>query len=116
MTNVYVYRKHKCGKRSFPHRTMRRGLRVAWLSLVPARTTCSLASIPSTISCLDVLAGSSRAWSIDDVVQDVVREVVRDDGSVKKVLTTEAWVHHTLMHATSPRLRLTVSYTHLSYR
>lgn len=44
-------------------------------------------------SCLDIMSASSKAWSIDDVVKDVYNERHRADGTVEKVLTTEAWVH-----------------------
>ena len=39
------------------------------------------------------MAAPNRAWSIDDVVQDIHLDIPREDGSVETVLSTQAWVH-----------------------
>lgn len=60
---------------------------------LPVVITWSLASIPFAVSRLDYMAAPNKAWSIDDVVQDIHLELPREDGSVEKVLSTQAWVH-----------------------
>lgn len=60
---------------------------------MPVIITWSIASILFAVIAIGTMSVPNKAWSIDDVVQDVYHERLCADGSVERILTTEALVH-----------------------